>query len=875
MRPTLWAASLRHLAHRPAQLALALLGLALGVATICAVDIATASASRAFELSMSAVSGPATDEITAGPGGIDEGLYVRIATRESALAPVPLVEGYVTVGDEALQLIGIDPLAAANGGFGAADDGTGGAGAARASGTAPAAQLGETAVDGLEGLRRWLTEPGAVVMAGSTAERLGLSVGQHFEIEVDGRRRSAVLLRRDASVPGSEALLLTDVAQAQEWLGSVGRLSRIELRAPPGPAGAAALERLRAELPRGIELQPIERRSQASLDMTRAFAANLHAMSLLALLVGLFLIYGAVSFAVLQRRRTFAVLRALGATQLDVVRLVVGEAVALGAAGTLVGVLVGVALGRGLVALVSRTVNDLYFVVAVNSVALPRGELAEAIAAGLATALVAALLPAAEVARITPQLGLQRSSVEARARGIAQALLLASAALALGSGIIVLLSARSLLAGFAALFLLLLSVAAAAPALLAAAARAASRLAGASSPIGRLAFQGVEGSLSRTGVAVASLGLAIAAMIGVSVMVGSFRASLRDWLARTMREDVYVAAPGPGFGRPERKLDPGVLAAVTSLPGVEAFGASRQIVVDSSRGPINVDAVSFAPQSYAGVELVAGGGLAGRGLAGRAATARIWKAFAQGAILVAEPLAWRLGMRPGDSLTLVTSAGPRRFEVAGIFREYGNERGGVLMDRSVYRRGWGDDAVSALGLYLAPGVTPARIIPALRAAAAGRQALLVTSSADVRALSMDIFERTFVITRVLYWLAAGVAAIGLTSSLLAWELERSHETAIMRALGLTPRGAAALIETQTLFMGLAAFAAAVPAGLLAAELLVTVVNRRAFGWVIEFHLQGAQLVNALWLALAAAAAAGLYPAWRTARASVATHLREE
>ncbi len=140
---------------------------------------------------------------------------------------------------------------------------------------------------------------------------------------------------------------------------------------------------------------------------------------------------------------------------------------------------------------------------------------------------------------------------------------------------------------------------------------------------------------------------------------------------------------------------------------------------------------------------------------------------------------------------------------------------------------------------------------------------------------MSIFDRTFIITRVLNWLAASVAAIGLTSSLLAWELERAREMGVLRSLGLTPRGAAALIEAQTLFMGFVAFAAAVPAGLLAADLLVTVVNRRAFGWVIDFHLRGAQLADALALALLAAAAAGIYPAWRSAHTSVAAHLREE
>ena len=199
----------------------------------------------------------------------------------------------------------------------------------------------------------------------------------------------------------------------------------------------------------------------------------------------------------------------------------------------------------------------------------------------------------------------------------------------------------------------------------------------------------------------------------------------------------------------------------------------------------------------------------------------------------------------------------------------------MLISLGTYQRLWADEAISGLGIYLAPGVEARRAVGELRAAAGRRQALLIRSNADIRALSMGIFERTFVITRVLYWLAAGVAAVALVSALLAWELERSRELAILRSLGLTPRGTALLVLAQTTFMGVAALAAAIPAGLLTALVLTGVINRRAFGWQIDLHLTPAQFTDALWLALGAALAAGVYPAWRSARAPLAQGLREE
>ncbi|HSC08156.1 MAG TPA: FtsX-like permease family protein, partial [Steroidobacteraceae bacterium] len=236
---------------------------------------------------------------------------------------------------------------------------------------------------------------------------------------------------------------------------------------------------------------------------------------------------------------------------------------------------------------------------------------------------------------------------------------------------------------------------------------------------------------------------------------------------------------------------------------------------------------------------------------------------------------FRHALSVNDSIELVTATGPQHFRIAGIYRDYGTDRGAVLIHRDTYRHDWGDDGVTSLGLYLAAGAQPAEVIAALRTATSADQALLMRSNRDLRALSMQIFERTFAITRVLYWLAAAVAAVGLLSALLAYEIERARELALLRALGMTPAGIAALVETQTAFLGAAAALAAIPTGTMAALVLIDVINRRAFGWHIDFHWSTAEVVQTLALALGAALLAGLYPAWRSARVAIAASMREE
>ena len=840
MSRALRAASFRHLLQHPAQLALALLGLTVGVATITAVDLATEGARRSFSLSIDAVNGTVTHQLVGGPGGIPETLFTQLALAPDLPPVAPVVEGYVTIGEQSFDLLGIDVFSERSGSRERLRRGT------------------------LDLLRQFVAEPGTIVLSPGAAKGLGARVGEHVTLEAGGRRYDARLIAlTDEDQPGLDTVVLTDIAQAQEWFGIAGRLTRIDVWADTAARGKEQVAALQRRLPADVDLVAARRSARENLDMTAAFMTNLRAMSLLALLVSVFLIYSAISFAVVQRRSTLATLRALGVTRAQVLRLILAEAAVLGIVGAAAGVIIGGWLGHALLLLVSRTVNDLYFVTAMGSVHTSTLDLAMAIGAGVGASLVAALIPALEAASGAPLPGLRRSVLERRAGSLSRWLLAVAALLASGSLATVLLSERSVYAGFAALLLLLLSVAAATPAALAALAGLLGRTFRGRAPFVRLAVHTVSASLSRTGVAIAALAVAVAAMLGVTIMVGSFRESLADWLERTLSADIYVSAPGLGFGRPERRLDPDVIRDLLLLPGISDHAATRRVRLQSDHGTIALEALELAGSGHRGIDLLGGNREA------------VWDAFRRGELIVSQPFSYRHSVKPGDALTLRTDTGPRSFRIAGLYRDYGNDRGTVLIDRAIYRDHWHDEGLSALGLYLAPGLTTETAMPRVRAAVAGRQALFIRSNADLRALSLQIFDRTFAITHVLEWLAAGVAVMGLLSALLAWELERVREIAVLRALGLSAGGTARMIMLQTFFMGCCALVAALPAGFLTAWVLIEAINQRAFGWQIDLHLHATQLTAAALLAIGASLAAGVYPAWRGARAPIAAGMREE
>jgi putative ABC transport system permease protein len=254
--------------------------------------------------------------------------------------------------------------------------------------------------------------------------------------------------------------------------------------------------------------------------------------------------------------------------------------------------------------------------------------------------------------------------------------------------------------------------------------------------------------------------------------------------------------------------------------------------------------------------------------------ARAWRSYDSGDILVSEPLAYRRGLGAGDTLVLPTDRGMVPFTVAGVYRDYASEHGVIFMPRPAYEAAWRDRAVTSLALFLEDGADAGAVERSVRALPDAR-GIIVRPNAALRDATLQIFDRTFLITGVLRLLALIVAFVGVTGALMALQLERAREIGVLRATGLTPLQVWSLVTSQTALMGLAAAALAVPLGIAMSWAMVDVINRRAFGWSFELHLAGAPFVQALAVGVGAALLAGVYPALRMARLRPAAVLKDE
>jgi putative ABC transport system permease protein len=272
----------------------------------------------------------------------------------------------------------------------------------------------------------------------------------------------------------------------------------------------------------------------------------------------------------------------------------------------------------------------------------------------------------------------------------------------------------------------------------------------------------------------------------------------------------------------------------------------------------------MAPGSYAGTSIRDGD------------PEEVWRQFDEASgVLVSDSYAYRHSVKSGDIVTLNTKNGPVAMAIAAVYQSYDSNEGAIMMSRHTYDQVFDDPEIDSIGLYLEEGISTDAIMDQLRDVSSGRQSLIMNSNARIRDISLGIFDRTFVITNVLYWLAIGVAIIGILGSMLALQLERAKEFGVLRAIGMTPGQTGVLVTLQSAFIGFLAGLAAIPLGLVMAWVLIVVINRRAFGWQIDIVISIESIFVAMLLAVGAAMLGGIYPSWHAARARPALAMREE
>lgn len=842
MSGSLFRTIFRDWLRRPLQSALMVFGIALGVSVVVAIDSANLSATRSFDLSTEAIVGRATHQVRAGPAGMPEAVYRQLRLAGGQQAAAPVVEGLAVAPELAgrtVRLLGIDPLA-----------------------EAPFRDLLPAPGELPPGLSDLITRPGTAILSQDLAEGLP---GPTLQLQLGDRvARLSVIgaLRTSGSGTGPrmQDVVLMDLSTAQELLGMVGRLSRIDLILE-GDQAAGIVGRL----PDGVSLAPASEQRRVAEELTAAFRLNLSALSLLALVVGIFLVYNTVTFSVLQRRGVHAALRALGVTGGQILGMVLLEAGVISAAGSVLGLGLGWLLAQGAIAMVSQTIHDLYLPIRVTQVQVLPPVLLKGVIMGIAAGQIAAALPAWEAGHVETAAALRRSSLEHRVRSWLPGVTFAGLVSTLAGGLLLLVTRQSLAASLGGIFAILIGLALLAPQstmlLMGLFGRLLPRVLG---PFGRMAPRSVSGAISRTGVAVAALMVSLSVAIGVGLMIGSFRSTVENWLGLTLRADIFVGVPEGRGSWSVGWLSPELQHSIEGVDGVERVEPFRSTTIDSEVGEVQLLVVDALREREADLYRFA-----------RGSPQAAWQRVREGAVLVSEPFAYRhRAQTEAGAIQLRNDRGLQAYDIAGVYYDYSSEHGAVMMSRQVYLRDWSDPNLTSLGVFARDGQATGRLADDIRAALAG-SGVLVQENQELRQQALRVFDSTFAITSALRMLAVLTALAGVVSALLALQLERSRELATLRALGLTLPGLQGLTLLETGLVGTAAGLLSLPTGLLLALLLIYVINLRSFGWTIQMQLTPQPFLQAMLVGVGSALAAAIYPVLRLGRRPLAAGLRQE
>ncbi|WP_194097538.1 FtsX-like permease family protein [Marivivens aquimaris] len=619
-----------------------------------------------------------------------------------------------------------------------------------------------------------------------------------------------------------------DIGLVSDLLGVEG-ISRL-LVLPDQPRGQPPLE----SIVQGLSLQTPQGGSDIGR-LTDSFHLNLTAFGFLSFVVGIFIVNGAVGLAFEQRRPLVRTLRALGVPLKTVIAIMATEMAVLSLLGGVIGVVLGYFIAAALLPDVAATLQGLYGADVGGTLAIrPVWWLS-----GLGIALLGGMAASAsalwKLSRMPLLAGAQPRAWSMQA-GRGRMIQTGAGLVMLASAGVFAVIADGLVTGFALLGTLLLGAALLLPMVLNAALALGQRLA--KGPLSEWFWADTRQQLPGLSLALAALLLAMAANIGVSTMVSSFRQTFVGFLDQRLAAELYVTARDEEDAVALERFLTGKVESVLPIEqiDVEANGLPAELYgpIDDRTYRDNWRFLSQIPQMWDVVQ-------AGDGVA------------------INEQLSYRGDLQLGDMLELPGITLP----VVGIYGDYGNPIGQVIIGRGAFKGLYPDSQALRYGVRIPPddvGALTDQLVNDY-----GLPEANVINQAGIKAYSLDIFERTFTVTGALNWLTLGVAGFAILMSLLTLSGMRIPQLAPLWALGLT-RGRLERLEIlRTVMLTAWTFVFALPLGLALAWVLLAVVNVAAFGWRLPMFVFPSSYVFLLVQALIAAGAAALWPALKLGR----------
>jgi putative ABC transport system permease protein len=857
----------RDLFHDWVRTGLTLSGIALGVSVLLAIGLANYTALAKFKETVDLVSGKANLEIrSASTPGIDEATLSQLDWLSTIGAKyTPLIQENVvlppqnvslTLGrdprnealpnkSELVQLLGIDLLADAD-----------------------FKRFQTTASEGdfLSSFR-----PGAVLIGKRLADKYSYHIGSPIQLLINDHRKqlfvNGILSGDGLGGAFSGNCIVADISTAQAALDQQRKLTQIELIVPNEDLPWVQ-EKLRAELPASIEISRPEQRGEQAERITRSFEYNLTALTLIALMVGMFLIYNNMTISVIRRRPEIGTLRAIGLSRMQVLVLFAGEALFFGIVGTGLGILLGLVLADGALKAIAGTFQHFYFRDPIEVVSYNPWTICVAFLIGVGLTFLSGLAPVLEAASVMPAEAVRRLSYELKVTHLSRALSVAGLlTLLCGFGFAMLPPIYEFpIFGYVAAFTFILGFALLMPHILKFTLPwASSALQRFIHPEGKLACRSLQGALARTSVAAASLMVGIAMMISLAIMIGSFRETVTIWIDQTLKADLWLQSSARSLGSQNSRLPLAVALQCRNVQGVAAVDPFVDLPINFQGELANLGAGDFdVIRKFGHLHFTSG-----------ETNAQVTERVDDHSALVSETLAIKRQIQLGDNLTLQTPKGPLKLKVQGIYYDYASDLGYIVIPLPVYRQYYHDNTISNCAIYLTSGSNANAIREQLFQLIGDSTPISIRTTGELKKEAMRIFDRTFAITYALHTIAIIISMLAVMNALLALTMESKRDYGILRYIGASQSQIKRIVVVQAAILGIAGNVTGVALGFLLSFLLVFVINKQSFGWTVQFKIPYEFIFQSTLLVLLTALVAAIIPARNAARTLAPSVVRDE
>jgi putative ABC transport system permease protein len=810
-------------------------GIILGVAIFSAMRSANSSLGKSLSDTIGQIAGRAVLQVTAGPGGLPEEVVDKVRTVRGVNAAVPVIEAVVHTSDATqgnMLILGVDM----------AGDGS----------MRDYALEGEDAVSDPLG---FLAQPDSILLSKEFAARNNLSEGSSIEmVTALGKRKFTV---RGIMQPKGMAkafggnIGVMDI-YAAEFVFSRGRtIDRVDVALNQGVKIDDVLPQLQSNLGSGYKIEPPLRRGRQTESLIGAYSRLLFFSSLLALLIGVFLIFNAFSVSVAQRRVQIGILRALGQTQLQIQGLFLGESLILGAIGSFVGVVVGIWIGHSTMVLMSRVVEQNYGIpIHIEELHVDKFWVSVAFLLGTAASAVGAFLPARAAGHVDPVLALQKGKYQALSLGenrFRRWLGTALAIACMASGFSP--RAKSIQAQFIIFSVLFVSLGLLVPTfshLLARVLRGPMGLLFGAE--GRLASDSLVQAPRRTSATVAALTFGLACTLVMASFSVSIKASLTRWEDFVINPDLNVS-PSESLTARTFQFPASLGEELKEVPGVRQVDSLRMREIEyHSRTPllVSIELNQWLRRSTP---------LLDEGRIDDLIPAMVGKS----GILISNNFARIFNVRKGSRILLDTPTGPQQFEVAGVQVDYMSENGSLLVDRRTYERFWKDDRVDDFQLMVERGYDPDTVKREIQSRFAGSRNLFVLTNKEMRAEFTRLLDQFLKLQYVEMIIAVLVATLGIVNSLIVSITERKREIGILRALGGERRQVREAIMIEAVCIGLVGVTLGIASGSILGYYSVASLNAVFNGWVFPYRFPTAWSLSLIPAVIVISLLAAWYP----------------